>query len=129
MKWMVKLFVYNLQDTFNETLRGDEKCAHEKKLAQQRGQSWLHCISFSQVTQKQFKREDQTLKDIMSQRQDLEMERVHQHAGQIIGVGGDQMMEHSGTALPTCYRIFYYYGDFSVTLSFAKTLKRESREK
>lgn len=58
-----------------------------------------------------------------------EMERVHQHAGQKIGVGGDQMMEHSGTALPTCYRIFYYYGDFSVTLSFAKTLKRESRER
>lgn len=30
MTWTVKLFIYNLHDTFNETLRGDEKCAHEK---------------------------------------------------------------------------------------------------
>lgn len=49
--------------------------------------------------------------------------------GEKIGVGGDQMMEHSGTALPTCYWIFYYYGDFSVALSFAKNgKKREQRE-
>lgn len=39
-----------------------------------------------------------------------------------------QMMEHSGTAPPTCYRIFYYYGDFSMALSFAQTVKREHRE-
>lgn len=45
------------------------------------------------------------------------------------GVGRGQVMEHSGTALPTCYRIFYYYGDFSVAPSFAQTVKkREKRE-
>lgn len=37
-------------------------------------------------------------------------------------------MEHSSTALPTCYRIFYYYGDFSVAPSFAQTVKRDRRE-
>lgn len=45
------------------------------------------------------------------------------------GGGGGQMMEHSGTALPTCYRIFYYYGDFSVASSFAQTVKIERRER
>lgn len=46
-------------------------------------------------------------------------------------VGRSQMMEHSRTALPTCYRIFYYYGDFSVAPSFARTVvkKREERER
>lgn len=37
-------------------------------------------------------------------------------------------MEHSGTALPTCYRILYYYGDFSVALAFVQTV-RERVEK
>lgn len=49
--------------------------------------------------------------------------------GEKIGVGGDQMMEHSGTALPTCYWIFYYYGDFSVALSFAKNGKKQRAER
>lgn len=37
-------------------------------------------------------------------------------------------MEHSRTALPTCYRILYYYGDFPVALGFAQTV-RESGER
>lgn len=32
-------------------------------------------------------------------------------------------MEHSGTALPTCDRILYYYGDFSVALAFVQTVR------
>lgn len=56
------------------------------------------------------------------------MERVHQHAevkGKGSGEGGI-MMEHSGTALPTCHRIFYYYGDFSMAPSFEHN--REKRD-
>lgn len=34
-------------------------------------------------------------------------------------VRGGQVMEYSETALPTCYRILYYYGDFSLAPSFA----------
>ncbi len=41
--------------------------------------------------------------------------------------GRGQVMEHSGTALPTCYRIFYYYGDFSVAPSFAQTVKEREK--
>lgn len=37
------------------------------------------------------------------------------------------LMEHSGTALPTCYWIFYYNGDFSVATSFAQTVKKRDR--
>lgn len=43
--------------------------------------------------------------------------------------GRGQVMEHSGTALPTCNRIFYYYGDFSVAPSFAQTVKKEREER
>lgn len=32
-------------------------------------------------------------------------------------------MEYSKPALPTCYRILYYYGDFAVAPSFAYTVK------
>lgn len=38
------------------------------------------------------------------------------------------MMEHSWTARPTCDRVLYYYGDFSVALCFAPTVKTEQRE-
>lgn len=37
-------------------------------------------------------------------------------------------MEHSWTARPTCDRILYYYGDFSVALCIAPTVKTEQRE-
>lgn len=37
-------------------------------------------------------------------------------------------MEHSWTARPTCDRILYNYGDFSVALCFAPTVKTEQRE-
>lgn len=37
-------------------------------------------------------------------------------------------MEHSWTAQPTCDRILYYYGDFSVALCFAPTVKTEQKE-
>lgn len=43
--------------------------------------------------------------------------------------GRDQMMEHSETAPPTCYRIFYYYGDFSVAPSFCTNSKAERIER
>lgn len=52
------------------------------------------------------------------------MESVSQHAEENRGV----VMEHRGTALPTCYRIFYYYGDFSVAPSFAQTVKERRIE-
>lgn len=43
--------------------------------------------------------------------------------------GRAQVIEYSETALPTCYWIFYYYGDFSVAPSFAHTVnEREKRE-
>lgn len=38
-------------------------------------------------------------------------------------------MEYRRTALPTCYRIFYYYGDFPVAPSFAQTLEKEKEER
>lgn len=37
-------------------------------------------------------------------------------------------MEQSWTARPTCNGILYYYGDFSVALCFAPTVKTEQRE-
>lgn len=37
------------------------------------------------------------------------------------------VMEYSETALPTCYRVLYYYGDFSVAPSFVQTV--EGRDK
>lgn len=38
-------------------------------------------------------------------------------------------MEYSGTALPTCYRIFYYYGDFPLAPSFAQTVVKKKEKK
>lgn len=37
------------------------------------------------------------------------------------------VMEYSETAPPTCYRVLYYYGDFSVAPSFVQTV--EGRDK
>lgn len=39
------------------------------------------------------------------------------------------MMQHSWTARPTCDRILYYYGDFSVALCFAPTVKNRAERK
>lgn len=44
----------------------------------------------------------------------------------VVKTGKRSKMEHSRTALPTCYRILYYYGDFPVALSFAE---KESGER
>lgn len=47
-----------------------------------------------------------------------------------MGGGRDRVMEYSQTALPTCYRILYYYGDFSRAPSFAQTVsEREEKDR
>lgn len=51
-----------------------------------------------------------------------------QVGGSGVGGGKRSKMEHSRTALPTCYRILYYYGDFPVALGFTQTV-REQRKK
>lgn len=58
----------------------------------------------------------------MSWREDLKWEALTEFINmhEKIKLGGrGQVMEYSETALPTCYRIFYNYGDFSVAPSFA----------
>lgn len=63
-----------------------------------------------------------------SEQEDLKwgMKRVHPHAKcktRGSTVGGVKWWKYSRTALPTCYRILYYYGDFPVAPSFAHKRK------
>lgn len=75
-------FIYNLHDTFNTILRGNEKCAHEQKLTQQIGHSWPHCINLIQVIQTKTRMSNTTRHYELKARLEIrKMKRVHLHAG------------------------------------------------
>lgn len=61
-------------------------------------------------------------------RPEMRGERIYSHA-EGREVLWEREMEHSRTALPTCYGVLYYNGDFPVAPSFTQRNRAKERER